>query len=835
VDSSKESIQVDQGSEDHTDSGEHIWQLKKQQHRRNWWVWTAALYLGWYLAYVVTICYISQIWWVGYLVATVFVMAVAWISIVQVPFRFKAKRPSENQVAAFLELHHGKLSGENSSLDSANLLKSDAGSQALENYTVAQQKSRKALWRSMLVPCLMTVFLILFGPNFWDVTKRDLLKLWSTLTTSQKIVVLDGSLNYTEKGEDISEFKISSMRTAEIKLSPDNLVRVLLGGSQSQEPTEIEVRTDASGADEKSVLSLRSYWNEQAQSQVAEFQVSESGSLHMQSSKPWGAVATFEVDLPPVPKLKISSPRAIKADQAVKLARDEVPYIEDTELIPVSISVDAQHPIDEVFLLIQVGGGKPQKELVQKVMVEESKLELDHELLLEPFLTTDLADVIVVAVAADKAHPRPHIGKSNPLKFRVESSYGRYRRVLKSLDKSKQAVDGYLEEAHSKDGKKRRKEALAAIQKNVQKALELSARTPFLNYNDRQDIAGISEEAKSFGRSPSAKSAYALKDMLESFLWEHELLDDRARDRDFFIAARAFSRAMEAGKEKSSADLPLMKGRLKDFLQERAQRWQKRLEKVGPDKKPENTKQVLAGKFPKDLDTLYQKYQQGKPQLAASKLSKLSAEYKKFLEDMEGSEDEAREEKEQKRQQGLANAQNQLRKLQKTQDEISKSLDKASGRDKESLDDAWTLSGLKQRSNIQDTKRLEAEMRSVSGRVGERLQAAIKEMKGTESKAEGQEFAQAESHSDLAARLLRNAESIAKQQARRKQGPGKRRRRRGGENYYGSNVIGGDVKVRYEYEVDSKYRGQVLDALRGTADSDEDRAILDSFLRKILR
>jgi len=595
-------------------------------------------------------------------------------------------------------------------------------------------------------------------------------------------------------------------------------VRVVLGGSVEQEPTEIQLRTkNGDGSDDvgekESVLSLRSYWSDEAGAQVADFQVPETGSLYFGSGGFLGASAQFEVDLPPLPKVRLSSKLAIKASDAEKLANDQVPYLEDSQLIPVSISVGAQHSIDEVFLLIQTSNGKPQKELVQKVMIEESRLDLTHELLLEPFLTSDLADVIVIAVAVDKAHPRPHMGRSKPLKFRVESSYGRYRRVLKSLDKSKQAVDEFTAKKFESGASKEARKLTETVAQQVKKAAELSARTPFLNYTDRQDIQVILEQQKEFSSSKSLKDAYALKDQIERFLWEHELLDDRARDRDFFIAARAFSRAMDAGQKKSSADLKVMKKRLKDFLKERAARWEKRLERFGDEKKPDNSKEILAGKFATDLERLYKKYTQGETKLAQSKLSKLSSEYQKFLEQMEGGEDKSREQKEQKRQQGLADAQKQLRQLQKTQDDISKSLDKASSRSAEEVEDAWMLSSLKQKSNIQDTKRLEAEMRSVSGRVGERLQAAIEQMKNTEQKGQSSKFGEAESHSDMAARLLRNAESIAKKQSQRK-GNGKRRRRRSGENYYGSSVVGSDVKVRYEYEVDDQYRGKVLDALR---------------------
>lgn len=821
-----DSQQQDQGV------GEQVWQVKRSEFRRNWCVWTVALYLGWYIAYVATICYISQVWWVGYLVASAVVMLIAWVSKIKVPFWFKSEKPSAKQVASFLELHQPASGHLQTQIQP--LTGTEGFEKAILSYRKKQKDHRLKVWSWMLVPALLCFFLISFGPNFWEVTKRDVLKLWGYLTTAQKIVVLNGSLNYTEDGQDIVEFKLSSFRKPAIKLAPDNLVRVVVGGSKSQ-PSEVEIK--ASGSSEESassLLSLRSYWSEEVGAQVADFQVPESGPIYLRGSKPWGAVAEFEVETPPVPKVRISSPDAIRVEDAQKLSQDQVPYLEDTELIPVSIAVDAQHSIDEVFLLIQTSNGKPQKELVQKVLVEKSKLKLDHSLLLEPFLTSDLADVLVVAVAVDKAHPRPHIGKSKPLKFRVESSYGRYRRVLKSLDKAKQTVDAFTAEKYGEGPASQTKKTVETVVGQIAKASKLSARTPFLNYTDRQDVAEMAGQTKIFKKSQTMQSAFALKDMIEQFLWEHELLDDRARDRDFFIAARAFSRAMDAGQKKSSADLPVMKKRLRNFLEERAGRWKKRLEKVEEEKKPENSSEIVKGKFAKDLEGLYKKHSESKTKMAQSKLSKLSAEYKKFLEQLEESEDKSREQKEQKRQQGLANAQNQLRKLQKTQDEISKSLDKASTRSKEDVEDAWSISSLKQKSNIQDTKRLEAGMRAVSGRVGERLKAAIDQMTNTEGKAEGQQFAEAEAHSDLAARLLRNAESIAKQQSKRRE-EGKRRRRRSGENYYGSSVLGGDVKVRYEYEVDAKYRGKVLDALRGTAESEEDRAVLDTFLRKILR
>jgi len=100
-------------------------------------------------------------------------------------------------------------------------------------------------------------------------------------------------------------------------------------------------------------------------------------------------------------------------------------------------------------------------------------------------------------------------------------------------------------------------------------------------------------------------------------------------------------------------------------------------------------------------------------------------------------------------------------------------------------------------------------------------------------------FSNAESGSDLAARLLHEADSAAKKSQKR--GSERRRRRVTGDGYYGQSIVGGDVEIRTEYKVDKRYRENILKEVRGVLGRQggeldpEDRRLLDSYLREVVR
>jgi hypothetical protein len=83
-------------------------------------------------------------------------------------------------------------------------------------------------------------------------------------------------------------------------------------------------------------------------------------------------------------------------------------------------------------------------------------------------------------------------------------------------------------------------------------------------------------------------------------------------------------------------------------------------------------------------------------------------------------------------------------------------------------------------------------------------------------------------------RLLRDAEQSA---ARRQQQQGNRgkRKRASGDDYYGNAMVGGDVEFKTEYQVDARYREDILKDVLKNGDTAEDKTLLDNYLRQVLR
>ena len=144
-----------------------------------------------------------------------------------------------------------------------------------------------------------------------------------------------------------------------------------------------------------------------------------------------------------------------------------------------------------------------------------------------------------------------------------------------------------------------------------------------------------------------------------------------------------------------------------------------------------------------------------------------------------------------------------------------------------------------QNNNIKGASSLEMKLRALSPTAGERINYAVKSMKAVVERGGEDDFVVAESASDMAARLLHQAESAARkaqQQEERQRGS---RRRISGDNYYGNQVVGGQVEIRHEYEVSRMYREDVLeDVQKFREEHPANRqfdGLLDDYLHAIVR
>ncbi len=503
----------------------------------------------------------------------------------------------------------------------------------------------------------------------------------------------------------------------------------------------------------------------------------------------------------------------------------------DDRALPLQITVRAEHPLQTVHLEMRSGERK-RRELVSDVLAQDKlELQTSYNLPVESFMEQDIEEIEIIAVAQDRAMPLPLTGRSAPLVIKVASAYGRYREALKSLSEAKQELDAGLQAKNGLDGQK-----LKALGEKIAKQAEES---PFFDGLDRQQIQQFRMSFAQLAKDSDMQLMVQTSEDLNRFLFDHESLDDRERDRDFFIAARTLSRLLEQKPAERGVAISKVTERMKHFLEERHKRWEQRVSRLDAQNQPQEWGEVQKKPFQKALEKMEGLDSKVPPatDLALQSLSQTVESYRQWIEALENKEDNFRQQQEQKRQQGLANAQDQLRELQKRQGQISGKLDKADQRKSQEVSDSWASVRLDQNSNVKGTRELESQMRSMSPAAAQRMKAAADAMEQTLEQGNQQEYVAAESSSDLAGRLLVQAESAARksQQDQSRRG---RRRRVTSDQYYGNQVAGGDVDMRRDYQVNRRYREDVLDDVRSLKRQEgleDSTPLLEEYLRKVIR
>jgi hypothetical protein len=412
------------------------------------------------------------------------------------------------------------------------------------------------------------------------------------------------------------------------------------------------------------------------------------------------------------------------------------------------------------------------------------------------------------------------------LYIRTASAYGRYRETLQSLREIKSILDEAV--TNQKD------EVDPKLADLSEKAVSQAEESPFFDGLDRHILRNLSLGFQKLETDFDRDTLYQVSEELNRFLFEHETLDDRERDRDFFVAARSLSRLVEEKPDQRALPVETVTERMKSFLNERQQRWEVR-NRFLAENAPQQWQEVQKKPFHKSMDEIASLSQANQEEQALQRLSKTVSDYRDWIESLESAEEQKRQQMEEQRQQGLADARQNLRELQKRQGKVSQELDQAAVRPEQELANQWASTRMEQNSNIQGTKSLEAQLRSVSPMASERIKAAVESMELTVSSGNQQAFAQAESASDLAGRLLRQADSAARRSQQQRQERG-RRRRVTSDQYYGSPVAGGDVEIRREYQVNPRYREDILDQVRrAKQDGKDDDRLLESYLRQVIR
>lgn len=763
---------------------------------------------------------------------------VFFVSLIAAPRRVTDVKVSPRSLALSLEMKYG---GQHASALSTSATDKPIGGswvQAIED-EIAEVKSFErgrllAVASSCIIPLIVTAITIPSAAPSFQTMFKEVSNVVALLNRGATLTVVQGASKENEK----NVWQLQSGNPAKIELLAQNLIEVTVtgGGFENASPVLIlkHLATDApsenGGTQPKNDDVFQTFQMSPMRDPAApstetakytiSFAVSQNVRLIIPAIDKNNHLAEITVKQLPIPKVTLAAASQL-----------EDPWPDDQPLSLI-IDVKAENPLQIVRLLIK-SGTRVSKELVANVLNEDMKeLTTEYRLTLEPYVESDLAQVEIVAEATDKAVPNPLTGQSPPLRLNTASAYGRYRQTLQTLRQLKQHMD----KAQSSQDPQMPPEA----KELAEKANQQSEKSPFFDGLDRVQINKFQTSVEEIERAPSMEKVLELSEDINDFLFEHEILDDRERDRDFFVAARSLSRLIETDPEKRPVALAAVTERMAGFLNDRQERWKLRAERINPELVPDQWPKIRDERPFNQAVTNIQQQEGSKPdknQVKADQLEALSksvVEYRAWIEALEAAEDKTRETEERQRQEGLASARNVLKELQKRQGEISGDLDKAAQRPKDQMDEQWPATRMKQNTNVKETKRLESQMRSLSPTAGQRIQAAVEAMEMTNNNGSEGNYQVAESASDLAGRMLRQADSAAQQSQQKPRNRG-RRRRVTGDNYYGQSVVGGDIEMKREYQVDRRYREDILEEIQTSSYDEDNRTLLENYLRHVVR
>ncbi len=667
---------------------------------------------------------------------------------------------------------------------------------------------------TLLLPLFFLVILSQTAGQAWESALQSLQRAALSLTYGARMRVVEGLPD-----ADPGMIKLSR-KTLDLTVLEQNLIEVLVTAPPESAPM-LQLK-DSNGKNLQTFRLVKApgpQGNETIGRFSVTFALTEDSQLFLSTLSSSNPTANVHVKHLPVPQVSLSS-----------IADPDNPWPDDKPL-PLEIEVKAEHPLQNVQLIIK-SGERTHRELVSEVLAQDKmELQTSYSLPLESYMEQDLQELEIVAEATDRALAGPLVGRSKPLVLKVASAYGRYRATLQTLQEAKQELDRGLQGQDAFNAKH-----LAELGNKVSKQAEDS---PYFDGLDRHQMRVFQQSFEALAKKPNMEMMVQTSEDLNRFLFEHESLDDRERDRDFFVAARTLSRLLEQKSEERKVAVDKVMDRMQNFLEERHKRWNTRVKHMDPQHHPQEWESVQKKPFSQALNQIEKMDKTKPPQTydALQKLSQTVESYRQWIEALEAKEDASRAEQEKQRQQGLANAQNQLRELQKRQSQVSTKLDKATERQSQDLQDSWASVRMDQNSNIKGTKELEGQLRSLSPTAGERMKAATEAMEATVNSGNQAQFADAESASDMAGRLLQQAESAARQ-SQKDSGKRGRRRRVTNDQYYGNQVAGGDVDLRRDYQVNRRYREDVLDdvrALKKRESSEESDNLLEDYLRKVIR
>ena len=313
----------------------------------------------------------------------------------------------------------------------------------------------------------------------------------------------------------------------------------------------------------------------------------------------------------------------------IPITRIKNPYPDELAL-EMKIRVTAEAPLTVVKLLVTTGGGT-YEELVNTI-VAPNKLDLvtTYSIVPESYMDSDLGKLELVATAQDN---RDRIGYSDPLVINTISAYGRYRRVLEKLREVKSGLDEQVTGTGDDD--------IQALRSLLAKAVTAADNSPFFDAIDRFTLSRLESELGQI-----EPELVAVLERLNAFLFEHEILDDRERDRDFFVATRHLAWILKTAEKKKIAAFIT---KINTFLDARRKRWQLRVSALPVPHQPASWPQVRDTKpfktaLQRILDTYATAQTDRSSQAAQDILAETVGAYKEWITELEAGEDTYRQE-----------------------------------------------------------------------------------------------------------------------------------------------------------------------------------------------
>lgn len=612
-------------------------------------------------------------------------------------------------------------------------------------------------------------------------------------------------------------YNLTVKKTLEIALARENLVRVLLKTPSSKEEPSLDLLDESKDKIFQSFALQRSKVEGGMSSYTLDFSLDRSLVLKIPSLKKDHKFVSFVVDRQEEPLVFLG---------VDGMLQDPWPSNDPLHL---RIHASSKKALSQVLLHFQIEENSYAEIISQVDSKELKKIQVDHTLYLDMYATEDFSTVTIVSEAIDSTHPVGLHGFSNQITLNLVSVYGQYQRSLMMLKEIREELISIKNEVKNNISDK--------WLGKMEEALDISKKTPYFDAFDRFDLRDIESLLKEFSEERDRDKLYEASEKLNEFLDEHEGIDDRERDRDFFIAARGLSRLLESSKDNHDKLIKDSVDKIQKFLQGRHNRWLERTNKILDKKSIPSWDSIAEQKpFSKNIEKIgklsTQKNLKKKNQ-AKELLSQTVTSYGSWLEELESAEDENEKKKQELEEKQLVSIRETIKKMQKTQDEVSVALDKSEQRTKEDLEESWPLTRTRQNSNLSELKGLGNQLKSLNFQAGKRLDQAREAMEGTIKNGEERKFSEAETESDRAGRFLR--ESFNKSKQLQGKSRNRRRMKTGGDKYYGQAIHNGDIKVRYDYEINRQYREDVLKEIQDSDYKRQDKNLLDSYLRKIIR